>query len=225
MPTDIAEQVSQVIIGKILLLIPIVFIIGLVRVFLSSPKVKGAIGEKVISHGILRKLDPIFYTVYDDVYLPRPDGRGTTQIDHVVVSPFGVFVIETKNMKGWIFGDEKSKQWTQTLYRKKFRFQNPLHQNQLHVNALAKSLQIPKEKLKNVVFFIGDVRLKTELPSNVLTEGLVGYIHGFQCQELNADECERIQSGLRELDRGVDRKAVQKKHVQDVQERSMAKSR
>ncbi len=52
-----------------------------------------------------------------------------TQLDHVVVSRFGVFVIETKNYRGWIFGSEKQPQWTQQIYRQKNRFQNPLHQN------------------------------------------------------------------------------------------------
>jgi hypothetical protein len=45
-------------------------------------------------------------------------------------------VIETKNYKGWILGDEKQRQWMQQIYGKKNRFQNPLHQNQLHVRAL-----------------------------------------------------------------------------------------
>jgi len=64
----------------------------------------------------LNKLDRKQYAVFHDLYLPRPDGKGTAQIDHVVVSPFGIFVIETKNMAGWIFGDERSRQWTQSIY-------------------------------------------------------------------------------------------------------------
>jgi hypothetical protein len=51
----------------------------------------------------------------NDIYLPLDDGS-TTQIDHVVVSPFGVFVIETKTYKGWIFGNPRDAQWTQALH-------------------------------------------------------------------------------------------------------------
>jgi hypothetical protein len=61
-----------------------------------------------------------------------------------LVSPFGVFVIETKNYKGWILGDEKQRQWMQQIYGKKNRFQNPLHQNQLHVRALMDFLALPE---------------------------------------------------------------------------------
>ena len=216
MTADTAQQAAQLLIGKILPLIPIVLILGLFRAWLSSPKVKGAIGETITTIGALRKLDPLVYSVHQDVYVPRPDGKGTTQIDHVIVSSFAVFVIETKNMKGWIFGDEKSKQWTQTLYRKKYRFQNPLHQNQLHVNALANALQIPKEKLESIVFFVGDVTLKTQLPPNVLTSGLRSYLLGHRVQRLSADECERIRAGLATLNPGKKRAAVAKAHLETV---------
>lgn len=53
-----------------------------------------------------------------------------------VVSPYGVFVIETRNMDGWIFGSEKQPVWTQKFPRKSFRFQNPLRQNYKHVKAI-----------------------------------------------------------------------------------------
>ena len=95
---------------------------SLLRRFLRRPKVKGRIGETIVSVGALKRLDPKIYRVFNDVVLPRPDGKGTTQIDHVVVSPFGIFVIETKNYGGWIFGDEDSRYWTQTIYGKKSRF-------------------------------------------------------------------------------------------------------
>lgn len=63
------------------------------------------------------------YTVLNDVILPTQ--AGTTQINHIVVSPYGVFDIETKNYKGWIFGGVKSTQWTQNIYGRKSNFMNP----------------------------------------------------------------------------------------------------
>ena len=62
-----------------------------------------------------------------NVILPGRDG--TTQIDHVVVSIYGLFVIETKNMDGWIFGSAEQRTWRQQFFKKKFKFQNPLRQN------------------------------------------------------------------------------------------------
>ena len=91
--------------------------------WLNSPAQKGKRGEKQVT-GRLRKGLPDEYRILDDIYLPLPDGT-TTQIDHIVVSQYGVFVVETKTYSGWIFGDEKSKEWTQSIYHKKSRFQNP----------------------------------------------------------------------------------------------------
>ena len=105
-----------------------------------------------------------------------PARNGTTQIDHVVVSPYGIFVVETKNYKGWIFGSADQAQWTQSIYGKKNRFQNPLRQNYRHIKCLSDYLDLPEDRFHSVVFFIGDCKLKTDLPANVMTSGLSGYI-------------------------------------------------
>ena len=67
---------------------------------MSSAENIGKAGEKRVA----RKLDwlPKEYIILNDIMLPTQ--YGTTQIDHIVVSPYGIFVIETKNYKGWIFG-------------------------------------------------------------------------------------------------------------------------
>jgi len=93
--------------------------IGLVRL----PVVKGYFGELLVRLTARLSLDRETYRQVHNVTLRTRDG--TTQVDHVIVSPFGVFVIETKNMGGWIFGGEKEPQWTQKIFRKTFRFQNP----------------------------------------------------------------------------------------------------
>jgi Nuclease-related domain/Topoisomerase DNA binding C4 zinc finger len=110
-----------------------VFII-IAAVFLSSPSVKGRVGEGEVKYH-LRKLDRDKFIILHDTLLPCGD-RETTQIDHIVISVAGVFVVETKNYRGWIFGNERSRQWTQTIYRQKQRFQNPLHQNYGHIKAI-----------------------------------------------------------------------------------------
>ena len=97
------------------------------------PQIKGSIGEKRI-HRVLEKLGEE-YRIFNDIYVPKQDGQ-LTQVDHVVVSKYGVFVIETKNYSGWIFGSEKQKNWTQTIYKKKTRFYNPILQNNTHIKAL-----------------------------------------------------------------------------------------
>jgi len=106
------------------------------------------------------------YQVFNDLTLDTPDG--TTQIDHIIISPFGIFVIETKNLTGWIFGNTNQKQWTQTIYGKKYRFQNPLHQNYKHIKAVQNLLGVKESIIFSIAVFVGKSEFKTEMPSNVV---------------------------------------------------------
>jgi len=103
---------------------------------------------------------------------------GTTQVDHILVSRFGVFVMETKDYKGWIFANAQRKSWTQVLFRVKFKFQNPIHQNKRHVRAVQDLLHfLPSGAIKSVVVFTGEAEFKTEIPQGVVsTSGLIDYL-------------------------------------------------
>jgi hypothetical protein len=95
---------------------------------------------------------------------------GTTQIDHILVSRFGVFVIETKDYTGWIFANAEHATWTQVTFNDKFKFQNPIHQNYLHVKAVQELLDfVPASAIQSVVVFVGDAEFKTHMPSGVFT--------------------------------------------------------
>tara|TARA_B100000676_G_C17790061_1_gene686562 strand:- start:84 stop:812 length:729 start_codon:yes stop_codon:yes gene_type:complete len=105
-------------------------------------------------------------------------GTGTTQIDHILVSRFGVFVIETKHYQGWIFGDAVGRTWTQVLFNDRFRFQNPIRQNLRHVHAVQDFLDfLPADAVKSIVVFTGSAEFKTALPPGVFTiESMKTYI-------------------------------------------------
>jgi len=125
------------------------------------------IGEKRVSDLLSLKLDREQYYLLNNVTLRV--GNGTTQIDHIVVSKKGVFVIETKHYSGWIFGGGKSKIWNQTIYKKKSYFQNPMHQNYKHVKTIQNLFDfMPVSHVMNVVVFSGDAEFKTKRPANVL---------------------------------------------------------
>jgi len=143
-------------------LLPIIAIIA----FFKSPKGKGIVGEGLLNFVIHIALDKKKYQLLKNVTLPTENG--TTQIDHIIVSRYGVFVIETKNYKGWIFGSEHSKTWTQSIYGKKNTFQNPLHQNYKHVKTLQKLLKLGESQIFSVVVFVGESTFKTDMPSNVV---------------------------------------------------------
>ena len=132
---------------------------------LKSAWFKGVLGEFLVNCLLNLFLSKDKYTLIKNVTLPTDDG--TTQIDHIVVSQFGLFVIEMKNMKGWIFGSEKQKQWTQKIFKYSGKFQNPLHQNYKHTQTLARCLAIPHEQIFSVIVFIGNSTFKTTMPENV----------------------------------------------------------
>jgi restriction system protein len=186
--------------------------------FLASPTFKGHFGEWMVNRGI-RKLDPALYQHFHDLYLPRPDGQGTTQLDHVIVSPFGIFVIETKNYRGWIFGSEKQGQWTQQIYKRKARFQNPLHQNHLHVRALMDFLNLTESAFHSVVFFIGDCQFKTPMPPNVLNKGLRSWIEARRDSILSTDQVDWILETLEQHEDDTDRRAAARQHLNDLRAR------
>lgn len=145
----------------------LIILIVVVLLLFKSPLSKGARGERKVQNKIARLVsNKEDFQVFNNLTLETPDG--TTQIDHIILSHFGIFVIETKNLNGWIFGNSKQKQWTQVLYRKKYIFQNPLHQNYKHIKAVQDLLGVDKDIIISIVVFVGNSQFKTEMPSNVV---------------------------------------------------------
>ncbi len=142
-----------------------VFIFALLVSVLRIPAVKGMLGEWHVNKKLGRALDSQQYQLFKNVTLPTADG--TTQIDHILLSPFGVFVIETKNIRGRIFGSERKAKWTQQIYKRKYLFQNPLRQNYKHTETLRDLLMLPQEVVYSVIIFTARAKLKTDLPVNV----------------------------------------------------------
>lgn len=197
--------------------------IGLViviRIFLmwwNSPKQKGKRGEKLVA-GRLRKGLPDEYRILNDIYLPLPDGT-TTQIDHIVVSQYGVFVVETKTYSGWIFGDEKSKDWSQSIYHKKSRFQNPMRQNYKHICALADNLRIDKPYFIGVVAFTGDCTFKTEMPDGVVySRRAADYIRSRTTPMIKPSQLDELASAIAEWQGTLSEKQIDS-HVANLQKR------
>jgi len=175
------------------ILIPIAILAAVIK----SAWFKGKVGEFSVNYAAKRLLDQDVYHLLKDVTIPAKGG--TTQIDHIIVSKYGVFVIETKNVKGWIFGSARQKTWTQKIYRHSTKFQNPLHQNYRHVQTLKAILGLSEEQVFSVVVFAGDSTFKTNMPENVTkTRGYIQYIQSKQDIVL-ADE--QIQSIIKKIEK------------------------
>ena len=155
---------------------------------------KGWIGELKTGFNLWLSLNGKTYRRFHNVIIPG--NNGTSQIDHLIVSKFGLFIIETKNMKGWIFGDESQQRWTQTFIYEKYAFQNPLRQIYRQKRVLAEFLNIDQSKIHEVVYFVGDCTFKTEMPDNVLNSGLGRYIREFREPILSNSLSDRIQDRL-----------------------------
>ena len=176
----------------------ILIIVTISIAILKTPKAKGIFGEGVVNLLAKIMLDKDDYHLIKNVTLRTNDG--TTQIDHVIVSRYGVFVIETKNMKGWIFGSPNQKMWTQKIYRHTSKFQNPLHQNYKHVKTLASLLGIREEKIYSVVAFVGESTFKTAMPENVTEgRGWIRFVKSRRHPMLSDAEVKRI---IREIEEG-----------------------
>lgn len=178
---------------------------------------KGVCGEWMVRLSAKFFLDSEVYQPIHNVTLETPDG--TTQIDHIFVSPFGVFVVETKNYSGWIFGDEHRPMWTQKIFKQTNTFQNPLHQNYKHVKALEALLNISPQKIHSVVVFVGGGEFKTNMPANVTyASEYISYIKSKTEVLLSLSEVEAAVYAI-STGRMIPSFATNHEHVQNVQRR------
>ena len=196
--------------------VPVVLVLAIG--VLKLPWFKGMLGETFVKVVAKLRLPSETYRPIHNITLPTPDG--TTQIDHIFVSRFGIFVVETKNMKGWIFGRENQAQWTQKIFKESFTFQNPLRQNYKHAKALEAALDVPASAIRSVVVFTGKSTFKTPMPPNVTRGwGYIRYIKSFREPVLSESEVQnvvaQIQSG-----RLMPSKETSSQHVRQLRTRS-----
>lgn len=176
------------------------------------------IGEMRVSKAIQKHFRSPRYHLLNHITVKH--GNSTTQIDHILVSCFGVFVIETKHYRGWIFANPKQETWTQVLFKAKFKFRNPLHQNHRHVLAVRELLNfLPQDAIKSVVVFTGEAEFKTDIPKNVFTLPLlIDYLNSCTEERLSLNRVQfsvgRIETARLEISRQTD-----VEHVKALQRR------
>ncbi len=167
--TDYSSEIYSVLsnIMNFWYLIPIV----LLSIFFKTSFGKDVFGKFFVNFMINLKLNRKKYHLLKNITLKTEEG--TTQIDHIIVSQYGIFIIKTKNIKGSIFGEVDKKIWTQKIYDHSVKFQNPLDQNSKHTKIIESLLEIDKNKIFSIVTFVGDNTFKTKMPKNVT------YLGGF----------------------------------------------
>ena len=110
---------------------------------------KGLSGELNTTARLTATLDESLYHYHHDIIVPFKNG--SAQIDHLVVSPFGLFIIETKNLAGWIYGSSDKAKWTQVLFKTKHQFQNPLRQTFRQKKVIASYLRIREKDIHPIM--------------------------------------------------------------------------
>ena len=186
----------------------------IVLLAIGGPFFKGKKGELMVSMS-LDRLPKEQYRVFNDIILPTR--YGTTQIDHIVVSPFGIFVIETKNYKGWIYGGENSENWTQNIWGNKYTLRNPLKQNHGHVKALKTILEVPETAIIPIVVFSNRADISVQTNQWVINRvNLRSVIKRYQTEVFPLEQIDDLCSKI-ELARKTDKEA-KKQHVRNVKQ-------
>ena len=177
----------------------VIIILAILMKFLY-PKFRGYMGEFWVKLE-LKKLSKKEYIVLNDIMLA--DKNGTHQIDHLVISKYGIFVIEMKNYYGLITGDEYKSSCTQHLGKKKYFFKNPIHQNYGHTKTLEKNLNLDSNIFIPIVCFSNQAKMRVNNKSIVVQlDYLLKTIKSFNKINLN-----------------ITNKEERKKHIKDIKEK------
>lgn len=192
----------------------------------TKSQIKGEIGEESTAKEFINFFESISteFKILRNVYLKFDDGN-TTEIDIIIISEYGIFVIENKHYRGWIFGSFKQEQWTDSYPNGvKIRFYNPLKQNYTHIRTLKKYID---EKYHNMIYsyivFSGECELK-KVPYNSefikiikVNEVFNTLNENIKNKVLTYDEIELLYNKLNEFSNVSDEE--KNKHIEKIKEK------
>lgn len=208
----------------------------------KSPRAKGNAGERKAA----RTTEQYFHsfsspgcnavkTLYN-LYLPWPNGS-TAEIDELIISESGIFVLEVKNYGGWIFGDQKNRYWTQTLPRggfrkgsEKHRFFNPIIQNEYHISCIRKNINNMNVPFHSLIVFSDQCTFKnlsydaskaTVVHRSGLKRAISDIESLYKCS-ISKDDINLIYGKL--IGAGVADKNVRRAHIDGIAERKQKNS-
>jgi len=165
--------------------------LALLALYVGSPRFLGTIGVARVRRILDATLEKSRYTVMHDLTLPA--GGGTVHLDHVVVSRFGIYVVDTVHRGGWISGTEVQARWRQKAWGRSRSFENPIHANFLRIQALERLLRLPLSRFHPLVVFCGHRGFKTVAPRNVVgPHQLIARIRAESRALLSPEEADRV---------------------------------
>ena len=173
-------------------------------------KIRGFMGEFWVKTE-LNKLPKDKYIVLNNIMIRS--SKGSHQIDHIVVSKYGIFVIEMKNYYGLITGDEYKDRWTQYLGKNKYYFNNPIHQNYGHIKALEELLQMDNDKFISIICISNQANVKVTAKNVTQLDFLNGLIKSYNTEIIDKNLVEiknKIESG------NISDEGARKEHVRNI---------
>lgn len=187
---------------------------------IKTIKDKGLYGEYKTFETI-DKLN-IYKKMYINAYIPKDDGT-TTEIDLIMVCEHGLYIIESKNYGGFIYGNQDDHLWTQVFNRNsKFPFYNPIKQNENHIKAINKLLNLNEKAYDSYVVFSERCKLQnvkydknkvTVLKRNHIFDDLVNNVKQ-KDKLLTKKDIENIDSKLKQYICVTDE--VKLKHIENI---------
>lgn len=189
----------------------IILIILCILLKLYYPKFRGFMGEFWVKLE-LGKLPKDKYFVLNDIMIK--DDKGTHQIDHLVLSEFGIFVIEMKNYYGLIKGKEYDNKWCQHLGKTRNYFINPIHQNYGHIKSLSNLLKLDEKYFISIICFSNQAKVDVKCNSIVTqVDCLKNEILKFKDSFVDGDvkELANVIASNNIID-----KNLRKQHVKDI---------
>ena len=201
--------------SKYWFIIVIVVLISLVTSWLKSSSGKGAMGEFGIRFVLGKNIEGERYVI-GNLILEDETGK-TSQIDHVLINDKGIFVIETKNYSGKIYGNESQREWTQVFqYGKvKNKFYNPVKQNATHIYMLKKALAVSVPIYSVVVFIKADIDEVTA--DNVFDiEGMQDFIEETPSANISGAQIDEIYHALKEIKENCEISTAE--HIQNIEQ-------
>ena len=194
---------------EIVILLALIFIFFLIRKERNIKRIN--IGEQEVNN-LLSKIKG--YKLLNDIMVKGE--KGTSQIDHILIGKKGIFVIETKDFSGLIYGEQYSKYWTQVINRSSNQFYNPIRQNYGHIKSLERHIK-RRDVFISVIVFTNKSKLKkvkTETPVIQLHK-LKRFIKRYKSDiRLSKKEIDEIYNLIKKYN--IDSSRARKKHVKRI---------
>jgi hypothetical protein len=167
----------------------------LLVVHIGSPRFLGTIGSTRVRRLLNNMLEKGRYTQMHDIRLPA--GGGSIHVDHLLVSQYGIHVIDTIYKKGWIWGTDAQARWRHKVFGSLRQFDNPVYRNKLNVDNVARLLDLPLSRFHPMVVFSGHLGFKNERPANVVEmNSLIGKIRADSRQALTPEDADKALLSL-----------------------------